>query len=57
MPEDFGGTTISRMANSDQVISHAKFGLDQLSARNSQCEFEPLYRHLTRLRISEDRTL
>jgi len=57
MPEDFGGTTISPMTNSAQVISHVRLGLDQLSARNAQYEFEHLCWHLTRLRISEDRTL
>jgi hypothetical protein len=39
------------MANIDQVISHIRFGLDQLSARNAHHEFEHLCRHLTRLRI------
>src|SRR5205085_3441615 len=39
------------MANIDQVISHVRFGLDQLSARNAHHEFEHLCRHLTRLRI------
>src|SRR5260370_7664823 len=39
------------MANIDQVISHIRFGIDQLSARNAHHEFEHLCRHLTRLRI------
>lgn len=39
------------MANLDQVIAHIRFGLDQLSVRNAQHEFEHLCRHLTRARI------
>jgi hypothetical protein len=39
------------MANIDQVISHIRFGLDQLSARNAHHDFEHLCRHLTRQRI------
>ncbi len=39
------------MANKDQIIKHIKYELSQLSARNSQFEFEHLCRHLTRARI------
>lgn len=39
------------MANLDQVISHIRFGLEQLSARNAHHDFEHLCRHLTRSRI------
>src|SRR4029077_8966703 len=33
------------------VISHIRFGLEQLSARNAHHDFEHLCRHLTRNRI------
>ena len=39
------------MANLDQVISQIRFGIEQLSAKNSHHEFEHLCRHLTRARI------
>src|SRR5438105_7680997 len=39
------------MANIDQVISHIRFGLAQLSSKNAHHEFEHLCRHLTRARI------
>lgn len=39
------------MANLDQVISQIRFGIEQLSAKNSHHEFEHLCRHLARARI------
>ena len=39
------------MASKDQIIKQIKFELSQLSARNSQFEFEHLCRHLSRARI------
>lgn len=39
------------MASKDQIIKQIKYELSQLSARNSQFEFEHLCRHLSRARI------
>lgn len=39
------------MSKIDQVASHIRFGLEQLSARNAHHDFEHLCRHLTRRRI------
>lgn len=39
------------MATKDQIIKQIKYELSQLSARNSQFEFEDLCRHLSRARI------
>lgn len=39
------------MATIGQIISQIRFGLEQLSARNSHHDFEHLCRHLSRLRI------
>src|SRR5258705_9767409 len=39
------------MASIDQVISHIRFGLENLTSRNAHHEFEHLCRHLARARI------